>query len=101
MRPCHTYCCFNVPLPSLPTGVDAPAPLSPRPAPPPLLTLALRRFRKASGQSATVLLVRDTGGYVFGAFCPEVWRPNPRFFGTGETFVFQLAPHKVRAGSGD
>lgn len=43
-----------------------------------------------------MLLVRDTGGYVFGAFCTEVWRPNPRFFGTGEAFVFQLAPHKVR-----
>jgi hypothetical protein len=43
-----------------------------------------------------VLLVRDGGGYVFGAFCPEAWRPSPRFFGTGETFVFQLAPHKVR-----
>jgi hypothetical protein len=58
------------------------------------------RFRKAAGQSATVLLVRDAGGYVFGAFCIEAWKPNSRFFGTGETFVFQLAPHKVRGASG-
>jgi hypothetical protein len=58
----------------------------------------LRRFRKALGQAATVLLVRDGGGYVFGAFCPEVWKPSPRFFGTGEAFVFQLAPHKVVGG---
>jgi hypothetical protein len=57
-----------------------------------------RRYRRAAGQAATVLLVRDTGGYVFGAFCPEAWKPSPRFFGTGETFVFQLAPHKVRGG---
>jgi hypothetical protein len=56
------------------------------------------RFRKAAGQSATVLLVRDAGGYVFGAFCIEAWKPNSRFFGTGETFVFQLAPHKVNCG---
>jgi TLD len=44
---------------------------------------------------ASVLLVRDGGGYVFGAFAAEPWRPAPRFFGTGETTVFQLAPHRL------
>jgi hypothetical protein len=52
-------------------------------------------YRRAAGNSPSVLLVRDVGGYVFGAFCAEAWRPSARFFGTGETFVFQLAPHKV------
>eukprot|EP00878_Enallax_costatus_P009539 GHUV01009969.1.p1 GENE.GHUV01009969.1~~GHUV01009969.1.p1 ORF type:complete len:543 (+),score=153.99 GHUV01009969.1:403-2031(+) len=52
-------------------------------------------YRKAAGSPATVLVVRDTGGYVFGAFCTEPWKPSPRFFGTGETLVFQLEPHKV------
>lgn len=52
-------------------------------------------YRKAAGVTSTVLLVRDAGGYVFGAFCTEPWKPSPRFFGTGETFVFQLEPHKV------
>ncbi|KAF6253531.1 TLD-domain-containing protein [Scenedesmus sp. NREL 46B-D3] len=52
-------------------------------------------YRRCGGTSPSVLLVRDAGGYVFGAFCAEAWRPSARFFGTGETFVFQLAPHKV------
>lgn len=29
-------------------------------------------------------------GFVFGAFTAEPWRVAPRFYGTGETFVFQL-----------
>lgn len=52
-------------------------------------------YRRCAGNTASVLLVRDAGGYVFGAFCTEAWRPSARFFGTGEMFVFQLAPHKV------
>jgi hypothetical protein len=52
-------------------------------------------YRRCAGTSPSVLLVRDAGGYVFGAFCTEAWRPSARFFGTGEMFVFQLAPHKV------
>ncbi|KAF8069683.1 Oxr1 [Scenedesmus sp. PABB004] len=52
-------------------------------------------FRRGAGLSPSVLLVRDGGGHVFGAFATEPWRPAPRFFGSGETFVFQLAPHKV------
>jgi hypothetical protein len=52
-------------------------------------------YRKASQQAPCVLVVRDSGGHVFGAFTPEAWRIAPRFYGTGETFVFQLEPHKV------
>eukprot|EP00775_Hariotina_reticulata_P009710 gene9710-9869_t len=47
-------------------------------------------YRRAAGRSPSVLLVRDIAGYVFGAYCTEPWRPAPRFFGTGESFVFQL-----------
>jgi hypothetical protein len=42
-----------------------------------------------------VLVIKDTGGHVFGAFTAEAWRVAPRFYGTGETFVFQLEPHRV------
>lgn len=45
-------------------------------------------FRMCSARS--LLLVRDSNGYVFGAFTPEGWHVGTRFFGTGETFVFQL-----------
>ncbi|GFR52475.1 hypothetical protein Agub_g15044, partial [Astrephomene gubernaculifera] len=30
------------------------------------------------------------------AFATEVWKPGPRFYGTGETFVFTLHPQRVR-----
>jgi len=52
-------------------------------------------LRRARGLAPTVLLVRDGGGGVFGAFCPEAWRRAARFYGSGEAFVFQLAPHLV------
>ena len=47
-------------------------------------------YRKGAGVAPTVLVVRDTGGYVFGCYAPEAWRIAPRYYGTGETFVFQL-----------
>lgn len=33
--------------------------------------------------------------HIFGAYCSEPWRLAPRFYGTGETFIFQLHPHQV------
>jgi hypothetical protein len=47
-------------------------------------------YRRAAGAAATLLVVRDGGGHVFGAFSAEAWRVAPRFYGSGETFVFQL-----------
>ena len=32
--------------------------------------------------------------HVFGAFCSEPWRAAPRYFGTGETFVFKLGQQR-------
>ncbi len=49
-------------------------------------------LRKARGHAPTVLLVRDMSRNVFGAFCSESWRLSPRYFGTGETFVFRVDP---------
>ena len=37
-----------------------------------------------------MLVVRDTRQHVFGAFTAEPWRIAPRYYGTGESFVFQL-----------
>ncbi len=47
-------------------------------------------YRRAQTVAPTILVVRDTGGYVFGAYCSEPWHVAARYFGTGETFVFQL-----------
>ncbi|GBF88193.1 hypothetical protein Rsub_00905 [Raphidocelis subcapitata] len=52
-------------------------------------------YRRAAGAAQTLLVVRDGGGHVFGAFTTEAWRVAPRFYGTGETFVFQLEPHRA------
>jgi hypothetical protein len=45
----------------------------------------------------TITVVKDTSGYVFGCYTPEPWRVAPRFYGSGETFVFQLEVGEVRA----
>ncbi|KAL6759905.1 TLD-domain-containing protein [Haematococcus lacustris] len=52
-------------------------------------------YRKAAGKAPSLLVVRDSGGAVFGAFATEPWRVSPRFFGTGETRVFQLQPRRA------
>ena len=47
-------------------------------------------YRRGAGSAPTILVVRDTMGYVFGCYTSESWRVAPRYYGTGETFVFQL-----------
>jgi hypothetical protein len=34
------------------------------------------------------MVVRDTGGYVFGVFTPLKWEQQLEFYGSGETFLF-------------
>jgi hypothetical protein len=53
-------------------------------------------YRRASGKANTVLVVSDTGGAIFGAFCTEAWKVHSRYSGTGESFVFTLAPAGVK-----
>ena len=36
-----------------------------------------------------MLVVRDTQQHIFGCFTSESWRVAPRYYGTGESFVFQ------------
>jgi hypothetical protein len=49
-------------------------------------------LRLAAGRAPTLLAVRDGRGAVFGAYCAEPWRVAPRYFGTGESFVFTTLP---------
>eukprot|EP00798_Chlamydomonas_sp_ICE-L_P000838 gene838-33569_t len=44
-------------------------------------------YRKAAGHAPSILVVKDTGGYIMGAFATEPWHIHPRFYGTGETSV--------------
>lgn len=48
-------------------------------------------MRKAEKVAPSLLLVRDAGGAVFGAYVTDAWRYAPRFYGTGESYVFQVS----------
>ena len=50
--------------------------------------ISLHTLFRSAPHGASVLLVRDTGGSVFGAYCTEQWRIAPRYYGTGKAFVF-------------
>eukprot|EP00891_Asterochloris_glomerata_P006940 jgi/Astpho2/6940/gw1.00107.175.1_t len=52
-------------------------------------------YRRAAGHKATLLVVRDAQQCVFGCFASETWKVAPRYFGTGECFVFQLQPQRL------
>jgi len=45
-------------------------------------------LRRLEGRAESVLLVRDAEGALFGVFLSEAWRAGPRYFGTGESFLF-------------
>jgi hypothetical protein len=49
-------------------------------------------FRAGSGRAPTLIAIRDSAGGVFGAFMCEPWRVAPRYYGTGESFVFTCVP---------
>ena len=56
------------------------------------LTLTVLACGRRAGEQRgpCVLVVRERGGAVFGCFTAEAWRVAPRYYGTGESFVFQL-----------
>lgn len=47
-------------------------------------------LRKAHSYSPTILVIKDSSDFIFGCYCSEAWKTTRRFYGTGETFVFQL-----------
>jgi hypothetical protein len=56
------------------------------------LSSLLRASRSTAGPA--LLLLRDGGGALFGAFTSDSWCPHAahRSFGTGESFVFSVSP---------
>ena len=57
-----------------------------------LYRAAAREASRAGGGGESVLAVKDTRGNAFGAFATETWRVHPRYYGTGESFVFTASP---------
>uniref|UniRef100_T1HT77 MTOR-associated protein MEAK7 n=1 Tax=Rhodnius prolixus TaxID=13249 RepID=T1HT77_RHOPR len=51
-------------------------------------------FLKAiTAQGPTLIVIRDTNGYLFGAFASESWNVNPNFYGNDDSFLFTLQPN--------
>lgn len=50
-----------------------------------------RRAQERGG--ASLLVVADDNGGLFGCFSPVTWRSSLHPFGTGEAFLFQLSPN--------
>jgi len=80
-----SYLITNLELPC-PSATAATLPTVVYPPVLPLLLLLLLLLQVAP----SLLLVKDGSGCVFGAYVADAWRYNPRFYGTGETFVFQV-----------
>lgn len=49
-------------------------------------------MRAAAHRSPSLLAIKDTHGHVCGAFVCEPWKVAPRYYGTGESFVFTSSP---------
>lgn len=47
-------------------------------------------LRKVRGSARTVIAIETTDGHVFGAFTSSPWRTGPRFYGSGEAFLWRL-----------
>ena len=45
-------------------------------------------FEKLADYEETVLVIKDTRGYVFGAYLTQEWRNTRSFYGDGYTFVY-------------
>jgi len=52
-------------------------------------------YRRAPAHGACLLICEDLAGHTFGAYTTEPWHVRPKYYGTGETFVFQLDPARV------
>ncbi len=51
-------------------------------------------YENVRDRDNTVLLVKDSKGKVFGAYCSEAWKKTMHFYGLGESFIFTFDDHK-------
>lgn len=48
---------------------------------------------KICNQGASLIIVQDKFGCVFGGFAPDSWRVGPTFIGNASSFLFKLKPN--------
>ncbi|CAN2389261.1 TBC LysM-associated domain containing 1, partial [Pristimantis euphronides] len=44
-------------------------------------------------QGPSLLVLRDSGGFIFGGFASQTWEVKPRYQGDSRCFLFTVAPH--------
>jgi hypothetical protein len=49
-------------------------------------------YARAARCGPSLLLVLDSGGFIFGAFCTCAWHKSDHYFGTGEAFLVRVQP---------
>lgn len=45
-------------------------------------------FQRVKDYDTTIIIIEDTDGWKFGAFCLEEWKPTYSFYGNGENLLF-------------
>lgn len=45
-------------------------------------------FENLKDFEQTLIVIKDSNGYVFGGYCTETWKPSKKFYGNGDSFVF-------------
>ncbi|CAN8075464.1 unnamed protein product [Agarophyton chilense] len=50
-------------------------------------------YLNCAGTDPVVILIRDGGGSVFGAYTSVPWKSSKHYYGTGEAFVFTISPN--------
>jgi len=50
-------------------------------------------YQKVKKQEPTLLFVKTKHGRCFGAYISKAWRPQPSYYGSGESWVFSSYPH--------
>ncbi|KAJ8868863.1 hypothetical protein PR048_030404 [Dryococelus australis] len=44
------------------------------------------------GQGPTLIIIKDTGGHIFGGFASDSWKIGPNYLGDSTCFLFSLKP---------
>jgi hypothetical protein len=52
-------------------------------------------YANVKDRDNTVILIKDTKGKIFGAYCSESWRKAMHFYGFGDSFVFTFDEDRV------
>ena len=51
-------------------------------------------YHKLVDSGPTLLIIKDSNGYIFGCFCIDEWRVKSLYYGSQSSFVFSLNPTK-------